>query len=387
MQSLVSEDPPLRSSRRHLLFGIGASAVTAAVSPNLGAIPFLRVASPNAEGALDGPIHLDRNENPYGPSDLAIAAIRDSLGAANRYSDDAGALRAKIARFHKVDPEQVVLGCGSSEVLQMAAEAFLSPGKKLVMATPSYPLLASYARAKGIEVVKIPLTSAFTHDLQGMLARSDSSTGLIYICNPNDPTGNVTVRDEIEEFLGRLPSNIPVIIDEAYHEYVNPSTAYASFIDRPIHDGRTIVTRTFSKVYGLAGLRIGYGVAPAEMARRLAPFRLQPENTLAIKAAMAALDDQDHVRRSVQRNADQRQEFWNKANVRMVNVTESLANFVLVHLDLPSDQLVAHFSKNNILVAHDVGMDGFVRVSIGRPDELDAFWRVWDMLPHHFMHK
>jgi histidinol-phosphate aminotransferase len=358
------------------------------VSPAFAAIRFPRLAQAELEGETgNGPIHLDRNENPYGPSERALAAMRECISSANRYPDDTEALQEKIARYHKVKAEQVLLGCGSSEVMKMAADAFLLPGKKLVMATPSYQLLPSYARSKGVEVVSVPLASNFSHDLKAMLAKSDSSTGLVYICNPNDPNGSLTLRQDIEDFLGKLPSNIPVLIDEAYHEYVTPSASYASFIERPVNDGRTIVTRTFSKIYGLAGLRIGYAVAAPETARQLSSFRLQfGENTIAVKAAIAALDDTEHVRRCVQRNYDERQEFWNKANVRMVNVTDSHANFVLVQLDHPSDEVAAHFRKNNVLVGHDIpGLGGFIRVSIGRPDEMNEFWRVWDMLPHDFM--
>jgi histidinol-phosphate aminotransferase len=193
----------------------------------------------------------------------------------------------------------------------------------------------------------------------------------------------VTARPAIDEFLRRLSPDIPVVIDEAYHEYVTPSASYASFIDRP-GDGRTIVARTFSKVYALAGVRIGYAVASPEMAEKLWPFSLQfAENALAIKAAMAALDDTAHVRLSVQRNNDQRQEFFSHVKARMAGVSDSQTNFVLLPLDRPIDEVMAHFRKNNILLGPRFpGLDGVVRVSIGRPAEMKEFWRVWDMLPH-----
>jgi histidinol-phosphate aminotransferase len=221
-----------------------------------------------------------------------------------------------------------------------------------------------------------------------MLAASGASTSLVYICNPNNPTGTLTTRQELEEFLRKLPSTIPVIMDEAYHDYVAPTSSYASFIDRPVGDARTIVTRTFSKIYGLAGLRIGYAVAPPELASRLSSFRLQfAENTIGLYAAMAALDDREHVRLSAKRNADQRQEFYNHANVRMAGVTNSQTNFVLLELDHPIDQVITHFRNNNVLVGPRFsGLDDHLRVSIGRPEEMKEFWRVWDMLPHKDMH-
>jgi histidinol-phosphate aminotransferase len=372
------------SSRRRLLVGIGTGAVAAAAAPSLAA----KYLEPVWGKEISGPIRLDRNENPYGPSPLAIAAMREGLEYANRYPDSFKALREKIAGHHRVKAEQILLGCGSSEILKITADAFLKPGKKLVMATPTFPLLSFYAQNNGIEVAAVPLAGDRSHDLEAMLVKADSSTGLVYICNPNNPTGTVTARPAIDEFLRRLPSGIPVVIDEAYHEYVTPSASYVSLIDRPAGDGRTIVARTFSKIYALAGVRIGYAVASPEIAESLWPFSLQfGENTLGIKAAMAALDDTAHVQQSVQRNNDQRQEFFNHANARMAGVRESQTNFALLQLHHPIDEVMAHFRKNNMLLARFPGVEGFVRVSMGRPAEMKEFWRVWDMLPHEDMHK
>jgi histidinol-phosphate aminotransferase len=377
------------TSRRRLLFGIGAGTVAAAAAPSF-AQNYLNFLSRSASGKeIDRPIRLDRNENPYGPSPLAIAAMREDLEYVNRYPDSSQALQERIAGHHKGKAEQVVLGCGSSEILRIAADAFLKPGKKLVTARPTFPLLPSYARIKNVEVAEVALTGDRAHDLEAMLAKADASTGLVYICNPNNPTGTLTSRAAIDEFLRRLPSTIPVVIDEAYHDYVTPSSSYVSFIDRPAGDSRTIVARTFSKIHALAGMRIGYAVAAPEMVHQLASYRLQfGENALAIKAAMAALDDAEHVRQNAQRNSDQRQEFFNHANVRMAGISDSQTNFVLLQLDHPIDEVVTHFRKNNVLLGPRFpGIDGFVRVSIGRPAEMKEFWRVWDMLPHEDMHK
>jgi histidinol-phosphate aminotransferase len=369
--------------RRTLLLGIGTTAVTVAASSSF-TLPCL--SEPGKETSQ--PIRLDRNENPFGPSPSAIAAMRESLESINRYPESPQTLREKIAEHHKVKTEQIVLGCGSSEILKMAADAFLKPGKKLVIARPTFPLLAFYAQDKGVEVVEVNLASDRSHDLESMLLKTDAATGLVYICNPNNPTGTLTPRGAIDQFLRRLPPSIPVIIDEAYHDYVTPTSSYASFIDRPAGDTRTIVTRTFSKVYALAGLRIGYAVASPEMAHRLFALHLQfAVNAIAIQAAMAALGDAEHLRQSVQRNRDQRQEFLNQADVRMAGINDSQTNFVQLKLDHPVDEVQAHFRKNNILLAFGFpGADDFVRVSIGRPEEMKQFWRVWDMLPHKDMH-
>lgn len=373
-------------SRRRLLRDFGTAAVALCSKPSRAEWWCSEVApSPTAHPL---PVRLDSNENPYGPSDLVLAAMRESLPRAHRYPEAADALQQSIAAHHRVDAEQVVLGCGSTEVLLMAADAFLGPGRKLILAAPTYPFLASQARQRGAAVVEVPLTPDRSHDLEAMLARVDASTSLVYICNPNNPTGTVTVRHEVDEFLRLLPPDIPVVMDEAYSHYVAPTSSYASYLDRPGPDHRTIVTRTFSAVYGLAGLRMGYAVAPAPIAKLLAAFRLQlGENIVAVLAALAALDDTEHVRQSVRRNTDDRQRFFNRANVRYAAPSQSQTNFVLLELDHPIEQVMAHFRANSILIGPRFPqLDKFVRVSIGRPDEMDAFWKVWDMLPHQNRH-
>jgi histidinol-phosphate aminotransferase len=313
--------------------------------------------------------------------------MHESLNGSNRYPGASNALQQKIADHHQVKAEQVVLGCGSTEVLRMAAEALLLPGTNLIVAVPTCPLLPSFARQKGVEVVEVPLGADHSHDLKAMLARSDGFTGAVYICNPNNPTGTLTGRRDLEEFLHKLPSGIPVVIDEAYHHYVAPTSSYASFLDHPAADDRTIVTRTFSTIYGLAGLRIGYAVAPPGLAQRLSQFQLPfGENVAAISAAMSALDDTEYVRRSADRNRDDRQSFFNSADIRYVNVEDSHTNFVLVSLDHPIEEIIAHFRENGILVGPRFPrLNKFLRVSIGRPEEMKAFWRIWDMLPHRTM--
>jgi len=177
---------------------------------------------------------------------------------ANRYPDSEwDGLANRIAQVHRVVPEQVVLGCGSSEILRLAATSFLSPGKKLVMASPTWNLMADFARSSGAEVVAVPLNREFAHDLTTMLAHIDNSTRLVYVCNPHNPTGSLTRRDDLIAFIHRVPSTIYVVIDEAYHDYVGGTSRDASLIDQTVDDGRVIVTRTFSGIYGLAGLRVG----------------------------------------------------------------------------------------------------------------------------------
>ncbi len=374
-------------SRRNLLRRIGAGATGAAIQ-SLSGFSLGVEFQASRSSRSGGPVRLNRNENAYGPSERVMAAMREALPFANRFPDaDSEALQGKIASLHAVKPEQVILGCGSTEVLRMATAAFLGPGKKLVLASPTFDAVAHYARAAGAEVVGVPLDKQYAHDLNAMLDRADASAGLVYICNPNNPTGSLTLRKELETFIRKLPATTHVIMDEAYHHYVGGSSAYRSFIDRPVDDPRVIVTRTFSKIYGVAGIRIGYALAGPQTARRISVGRLlDGVNVVAAKAAMAALDDAEYIRTSAQRNADDRQEFFNQANGRMLRVIDSHTNFAMLNTGRPAGEVVEHFRKNNLVVAGSYpSMGKYIRVSLGRPGDMQEFWRIWDLLPPHKM--
>jgi histidinol-phosphate aminotransferase len=289
--------------------------------------------------------------------------------------------------MHGVAPEQVVLGCGSSEILRLTAVTFLGPGKKLVMASPGWNMIADFARSTGAEVVAVPLNKEYAHDLTAMLARIDRSTGLVYICNPNDPTGSLTQQEEIVAFIRRLPSTTHIVIDEAYHHYAVGCSRAAAGIEHRLDDGRVVVTRTFSAIYGLAGLRIGYGIAAPRTAGLLAAGRLPfGINLVAARAAAAALSDAEHVKVCAQRNADDRQEFLNQVNARMLRAIDSHTNFVMLNAGRPAEKVIEHFRKNNIILPDPFPpMDKYVRVSLGTREDMLEFWRVWDLLPPHTM--
>jgi histidinol-phosphate aminotransferase len=307
----------------------------------------------------------------------------ESLELANRYPDlEYQQLSETIATLHGASPDRVVLGCGSSEILRMAATAFLGPGKKLILASPTFELIADDARRLAAEVVAVPLTKQYAHNLSKMLGSVGPSTGLIYICNPNNPTGSLTPRQNLEGFLRDLPAKLPVVIDEAYHDYAGKSSSYASFLDRSVEDDRVIVTRTLSAIYALAGLRIGYGIAAPKTARLLSAVRLQSDiNVVAARAAVAALTDPDHVRIRSQQNANDRQEFLNMANARMLRVIDSHTNFAMLKTGRHGQDIIQHFNENGILVGALVpSMPTYIRVSFGTPVEMKEFWRVWDLM-------
>jgi histidinol-phosphate aminotransferase len=364
-------------SRRHLLRRLGAGAAAAAAVRSVAELP-AAAAPPN------GIIRLDRNENPYGPSPKAVAAMLDAAEtAANRYSNaESEALRQQLARFHNVPRECIVLGCGSSEIMRLTADAFLGSQRSAIVAHPTFDWIRVCAERVRAGVVAVPLRHDYSHDLPAMLARTDDSTGLVYICNPNNPTGTLTPRGDLEAFIRELPAGAHVLIDEAYHHYAGASADYASFIDRPIDDSRVVVARTFSKIYGLAGLRIGYAIASPEAARRLADCRLADGvNIVAVCAAAAALEDRENVARSARRNVDDRQEFVNQAHARMLKPIDTQTNFFMMNTERHAIEVVEGFKRNGILLPPPVtGFEKHIRVSLGRPAEMQAFWRTWDVV-------
>jgi histidinol-phosphate aminotransferase len=365
----------------------------------------LRASADSVASALDSevipqhlePIRLDRNENAYGASQKAIAAIQEAATGSSRYQDSSVLLKTLAEHHsettsganHAINPEQIVVGCGSSDVLRMAASAFLAPGATLIMATPTCDLIARYGRSRGATITEIPLRHDHAHDLDAMLKHSNKSgaTGLIYVCNPNSPTGTLTPRKDLEEFLVKVSPKFQVVIDEAYHHYAGGSGAYLSLIDRPSDNPRAIVTRTFSTAYGLAGARVGYAVASTSnverMVRERLPFAL---NRAGMFASLAALADREHIEACTNRNFNDRQEFMNQVNARMLRTLDSHANFVCLNVMRPAVEISEHYTKNNFVLGPLISsMPTYLRISLGTPREMREFWRVWDLLGSHPM--
>jgi histidinol-phosphate aminotransferase len=386
-------------NRRNLLkqlgAGIAATSLLAArrASADIGESPSDSLAHPQG---LE-PIRLDRNENAYGPSQKAIAAIQEAAAGTKRYPDSS-VLQKALADYHSevtsgvnriTNPQQIVVGCGSSDVLRMAASAFLDPGASLIMAAPTCELIANYARSRGATVTEVPLRNDHAHDLRAMLKHANQSgaSGLIYSCNPNSPTGTLTTREDLEKFLLKVPPKFQVVIDEAYHHYAGGSGAYMSFIDRPSDNPRVIVTRTFSTAYGLAGARVGYAVASdsnaEKMIREGLPFALNRAGTFAASAALA---DREHIENCVNQNFNDRQEFMNQVNARMLRALDSHTNFICLNVMRPAVEIAEHYSKNNFVLAPLIpSLPNYLRISLGTPEEMREFWRVWDLLGSHPM--
>jgi histidinol-phosphate aminotransferase len=373
-------------SRRTLIRQLAATSVAAATIPSWPRKTFASGGSQAGKPPLAaGLIRLDRTVNAFGPSSKVAGAVYAAAerAASGDASAGAEALRARVASVHGVGPDRVVVGCGSGEVLHLAVSAYAGPQRKIVAAVPTCELIDEIAERMGTEVAAVPLNDRYAHDLDAMLARVDASVGLVYICNPNNPTGTLTSREAIEAFVRRLPPTVHVVIDEAHHHYVSASRDYASFLERPIADPRVIVVRTFSNVYGLSGLRVGYGVAAPDAVRALSGIQLPGTvNAIGSAAAVAALEDTDYIRRCVARNDDDRQEFLNEAGTRMLRVIDSHTNFVMLDTDRPAPRVIEHFNTNGIAIAGFFPYFAkYIRVSLGTPEEMKEFWRVWDLMP------
>jgi histidinol-phosphate aminotransferase len=373
----------MQLSRRHFFRMIGASAAVGAAQWPARALASGMMFEPWRSGS-DNAIRLHCNENPYGPSPKSVDAIQASLSFVNRYPiAEYDELADAIAKFHGVQREQILMGCGSTEILRVVAETLCGPNVSCIQAAPTFEAISHYSQLAGSEVISVPVTRQYSHDLEGMLARVGKGPTIIYICNPNNPTGSITPRKEIEAFLAKVPTNCFVIIDEAYHQFVGPEAPYISFLDQPVRDERLIVCRTFSKVFGLAGLRLGYAITSRDLAARMDPhLTADGINAIAVRVGVVALNDKKGIDEAIHRNASTRQAFIEQASVRKIEVIPSQANFVMIETQRPVEDVISHFQRSNILVGRKFpALPTHLRVSLGKPDDMQAFWRVWDTLP------
>ena len=329
------------------------------------------------EYGLTDVIKLASNENPFGPSQKALAAAAEALQSVRLYPDGASyELKTSLADFYGLRPEQFIAGNGSDEVNKMLSEAYLSEGDNIVCADVTFSEYEFGARVMGAEVRKVPLKD-YKHDLSGFLANIDARTKICYICNPNNPTGTIVGEREILEFLEKVPGNVLVVVDEAYSEYVE-SPEYPDF-KKLIGAYPVVVLRTFSKIYGLAGLRVGIGISSPEIIQNIEktrePFNV---NLLAQAAAAASLKDQDHIEYCFRENAAARREFYQRCREAGIEYVASEANFVLIKVD-GAEAIVRKMLERGVIVrgTSSFGLKDHIRVSLGTKDQMDRFWQVF----------
>jgi histidinol-phosphate aminotransferase len=322
-----------------------------------------------------GPILLNSNENPYGPSLKALAALVAANPVANRYPDDAeNAMRAAIAKHHGVAAEQVVLGCGSSEILQMADLAFTGAGRSAVAAEPTFEAVLRFAKVLRAEPVTVPLSPDFRHDLGKMAAACQAGAGLAYVCNPNNPTGTIVSGDELARFSSRVPIATTILVDEAYAHFVE-DPSFRSALDLIAKHQNVVVARTFSKIYGMAGLRLGYAVGSKERIGEMAKYAtFSNANAAVLAAALASLDDPDLVTRQRSLLNDTRRWLVAEMDRQGRRTIPSHTNFVMVDVGGDVKPVIQAFRDRNILVGRKFpSLPNWLRVTIGTPDEIKAF--------------
>jgi len=316
-------------------------------------------------------VKLASNENPLGPSKLALEAIKDSMEGLNRYPDGSGYyLKEKLASFLNIPPEFLILGNGSNELLDIAVRTFLVPGEEAVMAAPSFVVYSLSTRIQGAIPVEVPLTG-WKHDLEKMAEQVNKKTKIAFIANPNNPTGTINTDAELKEFLHRVPENVLVVLDEAYYEYVT-DPAYARSMEHLPRGGNVLILRTFSKIYGLAGLRIGYGITHPEIALQMERAR-PPFNTgtLAQAAALRSLDDAEHVKESILMNNRGKEFLYREFASLGLKYVPTEANFIYIPVQNPLALYEALLREGVIIRPMGVSNigKGAVRITIGLPHE------------------
>jgi len=366
-------------SRRGFSKLIGAGAAYAA----LGSFPIdtkanRRLPSSGMNTILgNSVVRLSSNENPYGPSAAALKAMTDGFSLAWRYPDEyADLLSDELARLHNISVEQILLGDGSGEILKLSSAAFTGREKKLVIANPTFEAIARHANVANAQVVKIDLTKDYSHDLEKMLAatRSEPTAGLVYICNPNNPTASITSKTDMSTFLAKVPSTTMVLVDEAYHHYVE-SKDYESLIPLVKDYPNLIVARTFSKIYGMAGLRCGYCITQrANIGTMRAHQTWDSVNIMALVAALASVKDEDHVTRGRKLNAEVKKSVCAELDSLGYRYIPSHANFMMIDLRREVRPVISGLRTRGVEVGRVFpALPNFMRVTIGTSTEMKTF--------------
>jgi histidinol-phosphate aminotransferase len=320
-------------------------------------------------------IKLASNENPLGPSPLAVQAITENAKQVHLYPDgNAYYLKNDLAQHLGVSTEQLILGNGSNDVLQLIAEAYVAPDDEVIYAVGAFVVYSLVTKLCSATAVVVPMRND-THDLSAMAAAITEKTKVIFIANPNNPTGTMVTSDETAAFMERVPDDVLVVFDEAYYEYVDRSD-YPQTLPYVLEGRNFIITRTFSKIYGLAGLRVGYGIAPPPLIETLNRVR-QPFNCSLVgqAAARAALKDTAHVTRSREENSIGKAFLYNAFDDMGLRYVETEGNFIMLHLEQAGADVADALLKQGVIV-RPIGGYGYpnaVRVTIGTQPENKKF--------------
>jgi len=341
------------------------------LAPMVPYAPGLRASDVRERSGQEHIRKLSSNENPYGPFPSALAGMRTVLPHLNVYSDGAArALRRRLGEHLGIPADNIVVSNGSNELLRIITQAVLGPGDECVYAWPSFVVYPIVTQLMGAISVRVPLAEGEVHDLPAMLAAITERTKLVFLCNPNNPTGTIYGKAAFEDFLAAVPEHVLVVVDEAYFEYVVnddfPNGLDYFDAERPI-----AVLRTFSKIYSLAGARIGYGIMPEPLVAAVnkvrEPFNV---NTIAQVGAFYSLADEAEVERRRQENQEQKSYLYSCFDRLGISYVPSETNFVYLHTEKPVEVFEALLAKG--IIVRDFGTSPALRVGIGTPEDTDA---------------
>lgn len=351
------------------------------VRPNVSSLARYKPGKPIEEvkrelGIKGEIIKLASNENPLGASPKALSAIREHLDEAYLYPDDWGfSLRRALATRHSVQENQIVLGAGSCELIEMTVLTFAGPEDEVISSKYGFAIFAKATQVVGARNIIVPAREDLAHDLSAMAEAVTERTKLGFIANPNNPTGTMSTRDEVESFMNAVPQRIIVVFDEAYYDFVQRDD-YPESMDYLRAGRNVVILRTFSKISGLAGLRIGYAIAKPELAEGMNRAR-KPFNTtrLAQVAALAALDDREHLKKTVETNRSSREFLYGELSKLGMKFYPSEANFVLIDLKKNAQEVFDGLLREGVVVRPLQGYDlpNCIRVSVGKLEHMKVF--------------
>jgi histidinol-phosphate aminotransferase len=364
-------------SRRHFVGGLAAALGYLGLDPRSGLADAAQAGGGRAAlDEYDSLAKLASNENNWGPPQSVMDAMNGAWKYVNRYGYPDGNIVEAIAEHHGVSREHILLGAGSGEILNVVGTTYLRGGKKVVGVEPSYGSVYSHASRLNAEAVLLPLDADFRQNIPRMIEatkRNYREVGFVYLCNPNNPTGLIVTKDEVQQLLDGIPEDIPVLIDEAYHHYVEDGR-YAESIPYVKAGRKVIVARTFSKISALAAMRLGYAVAPPSMIEEMRPYAISSINALVKWGGAAALKDtaaQDRVRRMTR---ELRTKYSRELEAYGYEVIPSETNFFMVAIHRQIQPVIGEFRKHGVLVGRPFPpMLEHMRVSIGTAEEMERF--------------
>jgi histidinol-phosphate aminotransferase len=375
-------------SRRSLLGGFAATLGYLGVGRDVDVFAQNRPAMPGGAPArapramddYDAMAHLSSNENCWGPPESVMKAMNNAWKYSNRYGYPDGNLVGEIAKHHGVKPENILLGAGSGEILDVVGTTYLLGGKKVLGVEPSYGSVYQHATSIKTTAIKLPLNKDYTQNIPAMIKAANdhaAELGFVYLCNPNNPTGIVIPKDEVKALLDGIPKTMPVLIDEAYHHFVD-DPRYATSVPYVLEGRPVIIARTFSKIAALAGMRLGYAVAPANMIQQMRPYSMGSINALVKWGGVASLKDtaaQADVKKKVM---DLRKKTTSDLEAYGYECLPSETNFFMVAIGREIQPVIQEFAAKKVAVGRPFPpMTKHMRVSVGTADEMDRFMKAF----------